>query len=98
MSEIDYLGIISICQYEMVTIQKILIYDHLHLENQSFYNIGIESCCFHILSYLIVSYQYRIVSYQFLVPILQSRPSLPWTSTFLTSKAHLRLVFPLFAK
>jgi hypothetical protein len=39
---INYLAIISICQYETVTIQKVSIYDHLHLENKSFYNIGIK--------------------------------------------------------
>ncbi len=31
MPEIDYFGIMLICLYEMVTIRKISIYDHLHL-------------------------------------------------------------------
>ena len=35
-----------------------------------------ENCHFHIISYLIISYWYRIISYRFLVPILWSRPCL----------------------
>ncbi len=65
--------------------QKISIYDHFHLnfhKEGSLYwikSVLFENCHFHIISYLIVLYQYRIVSYQLLVPILWSRPCLVTT-------------------
>ncbi len=58
--------------------KKILIYDRFHsnfhkkrisISNLNWYFF--ENCHFHI-----VSYRYRIISYQFLVPILWSRPCL----------------------
>ncbi len=36
----------------------------------------LENCHVHIVSYLIILYQYRIVSFRYLVPILQSCPCL----------------------
>jgi len=71
MSESDYLGIVSICFHEMVTIQKILTYDHFHLNfcKKGISKFNLKWYCFEIHQFCIVSMTPRscIISYHILL-------------------------------